>query len=43
MSMNDIKKLQQAGFYRDVNISESMVVDTDTDEIQEEIDELQGM
>lgn len=43
MSMNDIKKLQQAGFYRDVNISESMMVDTDTDEIQEEIDELQGI
>jgi len=43
MSMNDIKKLQQAGFYRDVDISESMIVDTDTDSIQEEIDELQGV
>ena len=43
MSMNDIKKLQQAGFYRDVDISESMIVDTDTDSIQEEIDELQGI
>ena len=43
MSMNDIKKLQQAGFYRDVDISEAMIVDTDTDSIQEEIDELQGI
>ena len=43
MSMNDIKKLQKAGFYRDVDISESMIVDTDTDSIQEEIDELQGI
>ena len=43
MSMNDIKKLQKAGFYRDVEISDSMLIDTDKDEIQEEIDELQGM
>ena len=43
MSMNDIKKLQQAGFYRDVDISNSMMVDTDYDEVQSEIDELQGI
>ena len=43
MSMNDIKKLQQAGFYRDVDISDSMIIDTDADSIQEEIDELQGV
>jgi len=43
MSMNDIKKLQQAGFYRDVDISDSMLIDTDSDQIQSEIDELQGV
>ena len=43
MSFNDIKKLQQVGFYRDVDISMGNIMADDYDEIQEEIDELQGV
>ena len=43
MSMNDIKKLQQVGFYRDVDISTGSMIADDIDEVQEEIDELQGV
>jgi len=43
MSINDIKKLQQVGFYRDVDISMGNIMADDYDEIQEEIDELQGV
>ncbi|HAW80624.1 MAG TPA: hypothetical protein DCX27_13485, partial [Balneola sp.] len=43
MSMNDIKKLQQVGFYRDVDISTGSMMADDVDEVQEEIDELQGV
>ena len=43
MSINDIKKLQQIGFYRDVDISMGNIMADDYDEIQEEVDELQGV
>ena len=43
MSINDIKKLQQVGFYRDVDISMGNIMADDYDEIQEEVDELQGV
>jgi len=43
MSLNDIKKLQQVGFYRDVDISMGNIMADDYDEIQEEVDELQGV
>ena len=43
MSINDIKKLQQVGFYRDVDISMGNIMADDYDEIQEEVDELQGI
>ena len=43
MSMNDIKKLHQVGFYRDVDISTGSMIADDIDEVQEEIDELQGV
>lgn len=44
MSMNDIRKLQQSGFYRKTPLSNSSD-DSDeyTGDIQEEIDELQGV
>jgi len=42
MSMNDVKKLQQIGFYRDVDVSSGNMLD-DIDEVQEEIDEIQGV
>ena len=44
MSMNDIRKLQQAGFYKKTSLSNSSD-DSDeyTGDIQEEIDELQGV
>jgi len=41
MSMNEIRKLQQIGFYRDVELNNSGV--NEVDDIQEEIDELQGV
>jgi hypothetical protein len=43
MSINDIKKLQQIGFYSDVDVDSGNMLAEDTDEIQEEIDELQGV
>tara|TARA_R110002020_G_scaffold246510_2_gene460345 strand:+ start:1117 stop:2061 length:945 start_codon:yes stop_codon:yes gene_type:complete len=43
MSMNEIRKLQQVGFYRDVELNYGTVNPDETDEIQEEIDKLQGV
>ena len=43
MSMNDIRKLQKAGFYRDVEISTAAIISEDYSEVQDEIDELQGI
>ena len=43
MPMNDVRKLQQAGFYRDVDISTSAIIDDNYDEVQSEIDDLQGI
>ena len=43
MSINDIKKLQQMGFYSDVKIDSGNMLAEETDEIQEEIDEIQGI
>jgi len=43
ISMNDIRKLQQVGFYSDVKIDSASMMADETDEIQEEIDELQGV
>ena len=43
MSINDIKKLQQIGFYSDVDVDSGNMLASDTDGIQEEIDELQGV
>jgi hypothetical protein len=43
MSINDIKKLQQIGFYSDVDVDSGNMLAEDTGEIQEEIDELQGV
>jgi len=43
MSINDIKKLQQIGFYSDVNVDSGNMLAEDTDGIQEEIDDLQGV
>ena len=43
MSINDIKKLQQVGFYRDVDISTGSLLADDVDDVQSEIDELQGV
>jgi len=42
MSMNDVRKLQQSGFYRKTKMKDSTDY-VDTDEIEEEIDELQGV
>jgi len=43
MSMNDVRKLQKAGFYRDVELSTSAIISEDYNEVQDEIDELQGV
>jgi len=43
MSINDIKKLQQMGFYSDVNVDSGNMLAEDTDDIQEEIDQIQGI
>ena len=43
MSMNDIRKLQQVGFYRDVDLDNGGVDLEGTDQIQEEIDDIQGI
>ena len=43
MPMNDIRKLQQIGFYSDVDIDSGNMMADETDEIQEGIDELQGV
>ena len=43
MSINDIKKLQQIGFYSDVNVDSGNMLAEDTDDIQEEIDQIQGI
>jgi len=43
MSMNDIRKSQQTGFYSDVNIDSGNMTAEDLDGIQEGIDDLQGV
>jgi len=43
MSMNDIRKLQQVGFYSDVKIDSGTMAVEDADSLQEEIDEIQGI
>ena len=43
MPMNDIRKLQQIGFYSDVDIDSGNMMADETDDIQEGIDELQGV
>ncbi len=43
MSMNEIRKLQQIGFYRDVDLNYGTTNPDETDDIQEEIDKLQGV
>jgi hypothetical protein len=43
MSINEIRKLQQIGFYRDVELNTGGSSANEIDEIQEEIDELQGV
>ena len=43
MPMNDIRKLQQIGFYKDVDIDSGNMMADETDDIQEGIDELQGV
>jgi len=43
MSINDIKKLQQIGFYSDVDVDSGNMLAEDTNGIQEEIDDLQGV
>ena len=43
MPMNDIRKLQQVGFYSDVDIESGNMMADEIDEIQEEINELQGV
>ena len=43
MSMNEIRKLQQIGFYRDVDLDYGNVTPNEMDEIQEEIDSIQGV
>ena len=43
MSMNDIRKSQQTGFYSDINIDSGNMMAEDVDGVQEEIDELQGV
>ena len=43
MSMNDIRKSQQTGFYSDVDIDSGNMTAEDLDGIQEGIDDLQGV
>ena len=43
MPMNDIRKLQQVGFYSDVDIESGNMMADEIDDIQEGIDELQGV
>ncbi len=43
MSMNEVRKLQQVGFYRKTKMSDGNSEYVDTDEIDEEVDELQGV
>lgn len=43
MSMNEVRKLQQVGFYRKTKMSDATSEYVDTDEVDEEIDELQGV
>ena len=43
MPMNDIRKLQQIGFYKDVDLDSGNMMADETDDIQEGIDELQGV
>ena len=43
MSINDIKKLQQIGFYSDVDVDSGNMLAEDSDDIQEEIDQIQGI
>ena len=41
--MNDIRKLQQVGFYKDVDLTYGNVDPEKYDDVQEEIDEIQGI
>jgi len=43
MSINDVKKMQQSGFYRKTSLSNITGNSNDQDSIQEELDELQGV
>ena len=43
MSMNDIRKLQQVGFYKDVDLTYGNVDPEQYSDVQEEIDEIQGV
>ena len=43
MSINDVKKMQQSGFYRKTSLSNITGNSNDQDGIQEELDELQGV
>ena len=43
MSMNDIRKLQQVGFYKDVDLTYGNVDPEQYNDVQEEIDEIQGV
>ena len=43
MSMNDIRKLQQVGFYKNIKLNYGSVDQNDQNEVQEEIDDIQGI
>ena len=43
MSMNDIRKLQQVGFYKNIKLNYGSVYQNDQNEVQEEIDDIQGI
>jgi len=43
MSMNDVRKLQQVGFYKDIDINDNDYSTNEYDDVQEEIDDIQGI
>ena len=43
MDSNEVRKLQLAGFYRDIDLPESGYADDITDEVTESIDDIQGV
>jgi hypothetical protein len=43
MSMNEVRKLQQSGFYKKTSMSDSNSQYAENDEVDDEIDELQGV